>query len=54
MDHWPAKLLPLVEKYGSARVFEIGLTVIGWPPTIGQLISQKEIEEIQKQLEKEC
>jgi len=56
--HWSPRFLPLVYRYGSQQVYEIGERAIGWPPTIDisagrQWINVKEFEEIQQALEKE-
>lgn len=34
MSAWSPRFLPLVEKYKSRRVFDVGTRTIGWPPTI--------------------
>jgi len=55
MDHWSERFLPLVEQYGSQRVFEVGLETIGWPPTIDisagrQWVTTSEFQQIQQAL----
>jgi hypothetical protein len=58
ISHWSPRFLPLVERYGSQRVYEIGLEVIGWPPTIDisagrQWVTTDEFKRIQQALESE-
>jgi hypothetical protein len=55
VSHWSPRFLPLVERYGSRRVYEIGMATIGWPPTIDisggrQWVTTKEFNEIQQAL----
>jgi hypothetical protein len=54
-EHWSPRFLPLVERHGSARVYEVGLAAIGWPPTIDQtagrtIISLSEFDQISEKL----
>jgi hypothetical protein len=54
--YWSPRFLPLVDQYGSQRVYEVGMKTIGWPPTIDvcggrQWVTTEEFLSIQQALE---
>lgn len=45
MMEWPGLVRPLVERYGPERVWTVGLTVLGFPPTwVGGFVNIRRLE----------